>query len=54
MAVTVEKSTQIILATSVIFTETTQRKQSPNMRKFAQSGHPAKMLKFPKPKTTVM
>jgi hypothetical protein len=31
----------IICATPVIFTKTTHSKQSPNRRKFAQSGHPA-------------
>jgi hypothetical protein len=29
-------------ATSVIFKKTSQRKQSPNRRKFAQSGHPGR------------
>jgi hypothetical protein len=33
-----------VWAPSVIFKETTQRKQSPKSRKFAQSGHPAKDL----------
>jgi hypothetical protein len=41
-AFTVEKSCPIIVATSVIFTKTTQRNQSPNRRKFAQSGHPGR------------
>jgi hypothetical protein len=40
ISVTEEKVT-IIWATSVIFTKTTQRKQSANRQKFAQSGHPA-------------
>jgi hypothetical protein len=35
------KSSPIIWATSIIFTKTSRRKQSPNRRKFAQSGHPA-------------
>jgi hypothetical protein len=38
-----EKVAQLcICATSVIFTITTQSKQSPNRRKFDQSGHPAR------------
>jgi hypothetical protein len=37
------KSSPIILATYVVFTKTTQRKQSPNIRKFAQFGHPARL-----------
>jgi hypothetical protein len=37
---TLEKAAQLlVLGISVIFTETTQSKQSPNRRKFAQSGH---------------
>jgi hypothetical protein len=35
-----KKVAQIIGATSVIFTKTTQSKQSPNGRKFAKYGHP--------------
>jgi hypothetical protein len=34
------KCIPIIWDTFVIFTKTTQRKQSPNRQKFAQSGHP--------------
>jgi hypothetical protein len=37
---TVEKVAQLFWATSVIFTKAALRKQSPNMRKFEQSGHP--------------
>jgi hypothetical protein len=40
------KSIPIICATSVIFIKTTQRKQSPNRRKFAQSGHPVHTLQL--------
>jgi hypothetical protein len=40
MHFTVEKISPIIFATSVNFTKTTQSKQTPNRRKFAQSGHP--------------
>jgi hypothetical protein len=36
---TMEKEAQN-WSTSAIFTKTTQSKQSPNRRKFAQSGHP--------------
>jgi hypothetical protein len=35
------KSSPIVWATSVIFTKPSQRKQSHNRRKFAQSGLPA-------------
>jgi hypothetical protein len=38
-----EKVAQKVYAPSVIL-KTTQRKQSPEMRKFAQSGHPGPML----------
>jgi hypothetical protein len=37
-----KKSSLIICAASVIFTKTTQSEQSPNRRKFAQSGHPVR------------
>jgi hypothetical protein len=37
---TMEKNIPIGRAISEIFTKTTQIKQSPNRRKFAQSGHP--------------
>jgi hypothetical protein len=40
MTVTVEKCGTTIGATSVIFQKSTQRKESPNRQKFAQSGHP--------------
>jgi hypothetical protein len=39
IAITVGKSSSKILATSVVFKKA-QRKQLPNRRKFAQSGHP--------------
>jgi hypothetical protein len=41
---TVEISSPIIWAISAICKKATQRKQSPNGRKFAQSGHPASNL----------
>jgi hypothetical protein len=42
-----EKSSPIICAIYVIFTKNTQSKQSPNSRKFTQSGHPACEMEWP-------
>jgi hypothetical protein len=44
------KNSQISFATSVIFAKTTQRKQSPNRRKFAQSGTVVMIFKIFSPK----
>jgi hypothetical protein len=42
------KSSPIICATSLIFfTKTTQSEQTPNGRKFAQSGHPVAVAWLP-------